>query len=132
MTRDATPYGDRRAVPAHLLGQGMQIDADPIEGFYRHRLRSQGVPVGIRIWFGPPYDPVTGEEMDRSPRWQAHCNGEYIDIDRVWPRCYAAPITEIDYNRHCAKQGWAREYAPGDAMADPRRKADYLSTPMMF
>lgn len=132
MTRDATPDGAQRDVPAHLRGQGINIAADPVAGFYRMRLRSGGVPVGIRIWYGPPHDPVTGEELDRSHRWQAHCNGEPIDLDRVWPNCGGTPITEIDYNRHCQKQGWAREHVPTDALADPRRKADHLSTPMMF
>lgn len=132
MSRDATPYGDRREVPEHLLGQGIRIDADPIPGFYRMRLRSGGVPVGIKIWFGPPHDPVTGEELDRSLRWQAHCNGEYIDIDRVWPKCAAETITEIDYNRHCVKQQWARENVPDHALAKPTKEVDYLKSPLLF
>ena len=47
------------------------ITDTPIPGFYRMRLRSGGQPVGVRVWFGPPADPVTGEELDRSWRWQA-------------------------------------------------------------
>ena len=35
------------------------FDADkPAAGFYRTRLVSGGMPVGIRIWFGAPFDPV--------------------------------------------------------------------------
>lgn len=130
--RSTTPYGQRTELPEHLRGRGIAIDGPPIAGFYRTTLRSGGAPVGIRIWFGAPHDPVTGEELDRSPRWQAHCNGEYIEINRVWPHCARQPITEIDYNRHCIKQSWARDNLPDDALADPKNKVDHLKTPLMF
>jgi hypothetical protein len=131
MRRDPTPYAEFPIVVAQD-GYGLRIDAEPVAGFYRFRLRSGGVPVGIRIWYGAPHDPETGELMDRSYRWQAHCNGDYIDFERVWPYCYTEQITEIDYNRHCAKQMWAQKNAPDDALANPHHKVDHLSTPLLF
>jgi hypothetical protein len=128
---DKTPHGDRKeyAAPA---GYGVDIET-PNAGYYRMQLRSGGAMCGIRIWFGQPLDPVTGEAMDRSLRWQAECNGEYIEIDQVWPlRRSAQTITEIAYNQHCQRQSWARTSAPGSALADPRRKSNPLTSPIYF
>ena len=101
----------------------------PKAGFFRHRLSSQSVAVGVRIHFGPPLDPVTGEELDRSWRWQADVNGEpFDDFDRIWPACLAEPISEADYLIFCKRQDWARENAPDSSYAKPGRKYDPLST----
>lgn len=86
--------------------------------------------VGIRLWHGPPHDPVTGEELDRSWRWQAHANGELIDLDRVWPQCALNPISEAEYQQYCRMQQWARENVPDTAHADPRRKSNPLTDPL--
>jgi len=104
----------------------------PKPGYYRMRLRSGGAFVGVRIWFGAPLDPVTGEEMDRSHRFQALINGTYAEMDRVWPKCAGDPITEAEYQHLCATQKWAQQHAPESALADPRRKFDPLTSPMLF
>ena len=63
VTRDATPYAQRRQ---WVAPEGYGVDAEnPTAGYYRTRLRSGGVQVGVYIWFGPPFDPETGEELDR-------------------------------------------------------------------
>lgn len=100
---------------------------EPEPGFFRMKLRGGGVLVGIRIWHGAPRDPVTGDEMDRSWRWQAECNGEPIDFERVWPQCAGDPITEAEYRAYSQRQRWAREKAPKSAYADPGRRLDLLS-----
>lgn len=104
----------------------------PEAGHYRMRMRSGGVWVGVRIWHGQPNDPVTGEPMDRALRFQAEINGAYAEIDRVWPRCAGDPITEAEYRHLCATQQWAQQNAPESALADPRRKLDPLTSPMLF
>lgn len=104
----------------------------PAEGHYRTKLRGGGVMVGVRIWFGPPADPVTGEELDRSWRWQAEANGEYVEIDDVWPVCAKQPISEADYYEYRAKQRWAQKHAPASAYADPRRRNDPLTSLLPF
>jgi hypothetical protein len=109
------------------------VDATtPVAGFFRMKLRGGGVLVGIRIWHGAPCDPVTGEEMDRSWRWQAECNGEPIDFDRVWPQCAGDPITEAEYRAYAQRQTWAREKAPETAFADPQRRHDPLTAMLPF
>jgi hypothetical protein len=108
--------------------------SEPVAGYFRTRLRRGALVVGIKIWNGPPLDPITGEELDRSWRWQALANGEPIDLERVWPGCAGEPITEIEYERYCQRQSWARERAPDSAYAEPGRKYDPLNpaTPLPF
>lgn len=131
-----TPRGTRvyaeRVEPARQF-EGYDPDK-PIAGFYRMRLRSGGVFVGIRIWYGQPLDPVTGEEMDRSLRWQALANGKPIPLDQVWPRCADDRVSETEYAYLTSLQGWAEQHAPESAFADPTKKIDLLSpqTPLPF
>ena len=100
----------------------------PMAGFYRFRLRGGTVRGGVRIWHGPPYDPVTGEELDRSWRWQAEMDGQYIEIDDVWPQCAGEPISEDAYRELVARRIWAQQNAPRSSYADRTRKIDLLST----
>lgn len=126
MTRAGLIYSERRA-PVRAEG----FDADvPVAGFYRFRLRRGAVPVGVRIWFGAPLDPVTGEELDRSPRWQATANGRYIDLARVWPACADEPIDESEHRYLCGLQAWGETHAPGSPHADPTRAVDLLTAPI--
>ena len=129
MSRTGLIYSDR-AAPTRAF-EGFDPDV-PVAGFYRHRLVSGGMYVGIRIWFGPPKDPVTGEELDRSPRWQAEANGAYIDLERVWPRCARDPIDQATHDHLMGLQAWAMENAPASAVANPRKRLDPLQTPLMF
>lgn len=130
MTRSTIPYAERARRPVIVEGA---IDVErPVAGFYRMKLRSGGVLAGIRIWYGPPHDPETGEVMDRSWRWQAEANGEPIDFDDAWPKCGGAPITEQEYRQYCGKQVWARDHAPKSAFADPKRRYDPLTAPLPF
>lgn len=126
MRTDRTPYADRAAGPVVVPG-AVEI-ARPVEGYFRHKLRSGGVYGGVRIWYGAPLDPVTGEELDRSWRWQAQFNGVLVEFDQVWPVCAGDPITPDEYRTHCRRQEWAAKHAPDSAYADPRKRIDPLST----
>ena len=121
-----TPYGQREVRPVHV--EGAADIAEPVAGFFRMRLIQGSVRGGVHIWNGPPHDPVTGEELDRSWRWQATFNGEAIDFDVVWPRCVGDPITEQDHERYIARVRWARINAPDSAYAERGRRIDPLST----
>ncbi len=131
MTRSHRLYAD--GASKSIAHHGIDVST-PVAGFYRCKLVSGGVRGGVRIWFGQPLDPVTGEELDRSLRWQALFDGEPVDLDRVWPGCAGDPITEDEYHRYVARARWARENAPDSAYASPRRKVDLLSakTPLPF
>lgn len=130
MTRDATPYNTRRE---WVKPEGYGIAADhPVEGYYATRLRFGAVRVGVRIWYGPPHDPWTGEEMDRSWRWQAHVNGRYIEFDRVWPACVKEPIDDKEYAYLSSLQAWGEEHAPHSPHAQPNKPIDMLTAPILL
>jgi hypothetical protein len=128
VSRAALDYTARRAP---VIAAGFDPDT-PVPGYYRMRLRSGGVLVGVRIWFGAPLDPIDGSELDRAPRWQAQANGEAIPLDRVWPKCAADQINEAEYRFQMKRQQWAEVNAPLSPIADPRRRADPLNSPILF
>lgn len=129
MKRETFVYGERRALTRSY--EGFDVET-PIAGFYAMPLRSGGVRVGIRIWYGPPLDPVTGEELDRSWRWQAMANGSYIDMERVWPKCANSQVDQSEHDYLVNLQGWAEEHDPTGAIANPNQKLNPLTTPIAF
>ena len=131
--RDGTAYADMGGRPVNTAGS---FDPSvPVAGFYRMRFGAGTVAFAIKVWFGPPHDPVTGEELDRSWRWQARADdGELLDMERVWPACAKTPISEADYTARCNRRTWAQSAAPDSAYAARGRKYDSLSasTPLPF
>lgn len=132
VSRRPISYADAKRTMDRVFS-GLDVER-PVAGYYRFRLRSGGVRGGVKLWYGPPHDPVTGEELDRSWRWQAEFEGEPIEFDRVWPQCAGDPITETEYRRLCARKSWAEQHAPNSAYADRSRRIDPLSpdTPLPF
>lgn len=129
MSRAHLDYGAQRESALRFAGH----DPDtPVAGHYRMRLRSGGVFVGVRVWHGPPHDPVTGEEMDRSWRWQAEIDGRPADLADVWPKCAGDPIDAAEYQFLAARRRWGEENAPDSPQADPRRRIDPLTAPLPF
>lgn len=126
MNRHHLDYAAPRASQA---GQGFDPDT-PIAGHYQMKLRSGGVMVGIRIWHGAPLDPIDGTELDRAHRWNATANGRPIDLQRVWPRCAADPISEREHAYLVKLQAWGEEHAPESPIADPTRRVDLLTAPI--
>lgn len=117
----------------------------PLPGFYQWLLRGRP-PQPVRIWFGSPPDPVTGELLDRSPRWQMLVSGrpallaeedrDELEIGRtplwgdVWPQCSGSQIAEAEYNYLLASIEHARAYEPDNPFARPGRRID-LNTAAM-
>lgn len=110
--------------------------SSPVAGFYRTKLVKGGPWVPVRIWYGPPLDPETGEELDRSPRWQALVNGEEVDgpneVEWVWVWCSNKGITEAEYRYMLAKKEHAEKFAPELPEASPREKIDLNKLPPLF
>lgn len=129
MTRKPLSYADA-AQPVRSF-EGFDVEK-PIEGYYRMKLVSGGVYGVVRVWYGAPLDPITGEEMDRSWRWQAAWNGELIDFERAWPACAKLPATEADYRVAIRRQEWARQHAPTSGYADGRTRHNPLDAPLTF
>lgn len=124
--RDATLYSNMTKSDSDRYS-GISVDK-PAAGFYSIRLRSEAVRRGVRLVFGPPTDPITGEEMDRSWRWMAFLDdGSIIDFDDAWPKCAGDPISEADFDYYSSRTKWAAENAPQSAYANPKRRYDPLS-----
>lgn len=128
MSRHDLDY--RTVAPSDRTFEGFD-PSTPEPGFYKMRLRSGGVFVGVRIWWGNPIEPWTGEEMDRAPRWNSTVNGKWIDLERVWPSCAKTPIDEAEHYYLCKLQAWGAEHGHA-AIADPRKKLDPMKTPVLF
>ncbi len=127
MSRAVLDYSQRHDV------QSTGFDPDtPIAGYYRFRMRSGAALCGVRIWRGAPLDPVTGEELDRSHRWQAQVNGAPVLLERVWPKCAADPVDEAEYQYLCAVQAWAVKNAPDSPQANLNRRINPLTAPIPF
>src|SRR3546814_4461298 len=106
--------------------------APRVEGFYLLKLtRARRVSFPVRIWFGPPLDPETREEMDRAPRWQIQVGFFLLDdqplpiggirieeLDGVWPRVAREPNGEVDWR-------YRGERAAGAARKSTRRHSRY-------
>lgn len=111
------------------------------EGFFLiRRDRQRRVPLPVRIWWGAPLDPDTGEEMDRSPRWQVAIAGQIIGeeplrvgeqtitcLSDFWPQCSYHPIDEADYHYRLELAAWAGEHDPNDPHGDTSAKIDPLT-----
>jgi hypothetical protein len=104
----------------------------PIEGYYRMRLKMGGAFVGVRVWHGAPLDPETGEEMDRSWRWQALVNDGPVLLERVWPKCAADPVSQSEYEYLCTVHQWAKQHAPNSPQANPMQRINPLTAPTPF
>lgn len=127
--RSGLDYSQRHT----FAGEYKAYDPDtPIEGYYRGYLARGGFPVGIRIWYGAPLDPLTGEEMDRGWRWQATANGALIDLERVWPRFADNCIDQAEHDHLCRVQRWAETHAPDSPQANPTRAVDLLTCPVLL
>ena len=114
------------------------------EGWFLH-IRSGHVGMPVRVWFGPPVDPVSGDELDRSWRWQVELAGVVItpddrvdprsriaQLDWVWPKALSEPIAppENDYRR--ARIDYARRHDPRDPFGHRTGQVDWLDSTTPF
>jgi hypothetical protein len=114
--------------------------ADPlIEGYYLMR-RAGRVDVPVRIWFGPPADPETGEELDRSPRWQIQVGFQLLDeepmriggiwiedLTDIWPACAKVTVDEAEWRYRLERAEWAGNYDPNDALGELGGRIDPMT-----
>lgn len=108
--------------------------SQPIAGHYRTRLVAGGPWCPVKIWHGPPADPVTGELLDRSPRWQATLRGEPYDGDviELWLRCAGHPISKAEHDYQVAMHKHATEHEPRLPEAAPKTRIDHHKMPPIF
>ncbi len=94
----------------------------PIAGTYYTRLVRGGPRCPVRIWYGPPADPLTGELLDRSWRWQSELLGEEADAWHLAGRVH--PISRGEYDYLLATYKHAVTHEPDMPEACPRTPYD--------
>lgn len=119
-----------------------RLGADALrEGFFLiRRDRQSQVPLPVRIWWGAPIDPETGDELDRSPRWQVMIAGQLVDeeplqvgrsvircLSDFWPVCSQHEIDQAQYQYRIDLARWAGEHDPNDPHGDTAAKIDPLT-----
>jgi hypothetical protein len=102
----------------------------------------------VKIWFGPPLDPLTRQPLERSHRWNMLLNDEPVSADPtfrepegdpyapwwgdVWPQCSGSPIAPGHYAYLVASIRHARQHDPEHPFARPDRKIDLRTAPLPF
>lgn len=104
--------------------------------FWRAKLVEKGPYVGVMTWHGPPY--INGEEIDRSPRYQALISNETsgrivlfgdmtpVDVHKVMLRNLERIQLE-DYLHLVDHAKWAVAHAPHLPDASPRTPINWNS-----
>lgn len=116
----------------------MIAQTDPPQ-FYAIKLVTGGPRCGCKVWYGAPTDPETGEELDRSPRWQVWIGGELQDdpfrvVMLVGNVGYVKgeEIDEAEYAHLLSVRAWAVEHSPQSPEANPRAPIDLHRLPSVF
>lgn len=115
-----------------------------VQGYYL--LRREGrIEVPVRIWYGPPEDPDTGEALDRSPRWQVEVFGidasdpdapallwgrEITSLDEIWPAAAKLPIDRAEYLYRVERAEWAEQHDRADPFGSKYGRIDPLTISM--
>lgn len=113
---------------------------DLVEGYYLVEFRrARRVNIPVRIWFGAPIDPDTGEEMDRSHRWQIEIAGvaftepltfggiRFNAVTDFWPAIMRSRVDVIEYRVRVERAAWAQEYDLDDALGTPGGKISAMN-----
>lgn len=106
--------------------------------FYACRLVKDGPRVGVRVWYGVPADPDTGEPLDRAARWQVTVSGEFIDplqmLMLVGNVAYIKgdEINEAEHKYLCDVATWATAHAPDAPESSPRTAIDLNAAKPIF
>ncbi len=104
--------------------------------YWSARLVAKGPAVGVRTWLGPPL--VDGEELDRSPRWQAlvrsETTGRAILQGEPCPTeiegCFLRniePITKAAYEYLIAHATYSTSHAPQNPDASPTEPVNFMT-----
>lgn len=101
--------------------------------FYAMTLTRGGARVPVKVWFGRPVDPITGELLERPATWRCQIDGQddaieacMIEIDGVTnePVIKGETIDEDEYTYLLQRNTWAREHEPESPHANPRKRID--------
>lgn len=101
------------------------------------RLTKSGPRCPLKVWYGTPSDPVTGEPLDRSPRWHCELSGVLIEPEAllmlVGDVAYVKgeEVDAVEFKYLCDVAAWAAKN-PDAPEHDPRRAIDLNQLPPVF
>lgn len=78
-----------------------------------------------------PEEPSNKMLGTRSPFLAAFLDGNPVSLDEVWHR-KGDPITKAEYDYMVANAAWAKEHAPHEAIATPRKQLDLRLLPPIY
>lgn len=102
--------------------------------YWQGRMVSKGPLIGVATWFGPPL--VEGEELDRSPRWQALVRTETtaraillgdsvpIEVEGIFLR-NVERTTKSNYDYLISHAAFSTSHAPHNPDASPTEAIDF-------
>ena len=107
----------------------------PEPGYFLMTLVKNGprIPAAI-IWVESVAEPgVPGNDMrgTRSRHLAAFIAGDPVPVDSVWLR-RGIPITKEEHDFRCADIAWAKQHAPEEAIAQPRKRIDLATAPPVY
>ena len=109
--------------------------------YWRAKFAKGGPYVGVMTWCGPPV--IDGEELDRSPRWQALVRNETnprailmgdqipIEVEGIQLRSIEA-TTKADYEFMVAHSAYATVHRPDLPDASPSQAIDHFKSRVPF
>lgn len=114
------------------------------EGYFLiHRDRAERTDIPVRVWFGPPADPQTGEILDRPWRWHMQIGLTLLDdepisvggiyfseFSEIWPGCAKHEIDREDYEYRIARASWASDWDPEDPHGEVGGRIDPMTCPL--
>ena len=98
-------------------------------GWFKRRLVKGGIFIPARISMHQPIDQETGDLVGDEV-FQCELAGHYADAETQWHWLCQTPITEAEYNYMVASIAWAKDNAPGEPMANPKDKVDWINVPV--
>lgn len=125
-----TLYAWWRAAVRQKPDDREDVPNEPRCGWFKRRMVRGGVYVPARIWVLQECGD-DGELLD-DETLQCEVNGKWADPEDAWSYICGHPITVEEYNYLEAARVWAETYSPDDPFANPRRKIDHLTTPILF
>ena len=125
----------RPVAPSAHAARPKGYGGDPEPGYWMIRLVKNGplVPACIR-WVQTGAEPGEPENvMERSPFLAAFIDEKPVDIDRVWNwKGSGRAIAATEYSYRCADAAWAREHAPTEPAANPKKQIDFTEIDPIF
>lgn len=113
---------------------GNEIDRHPDLpqcGWFKRRMVRGGVFVPARIWLYSPID-IGSQELVDDEVLLCEVDGQRADAVEQWSYLCGHPISEAEFAYLTALRQHAQIHEPDLPHADPRKRVDWLTSPIPF